>query len=79
MLRKYAGPNYLVTSVLEKAKGMFKHESIAYQGAFLAQTRQTLLPYLQRGLQSFPDSDEEEELIRKIYEYSPLFLIVVVT
>lgn len=39
MLRKYLGPNYLVNAVLEKAKGMYKNEAIAYQGAFLTSTR----------------------------------------
>jgi hypothetical protein len=31
---------------VEKAKGMYKQEAIAYQGAFLAQARTTLLPFL---------------------------------
>lgn len=30
MLRKYLGPNYLITQVIEKAKGMYKNEAIAY-------------------------------------------------
>lgn len=30
LLRKYAGPNYLINSVLDKAKAMYKHEAIAY-------------------------------------------------
>ena len=38
--------NRVVERVVNKAKGLYKHEEIAYQGAFLAQARTTLLPYL---------------------------------
>jgi hypothetical protein len=39
MLRKYMGPNYLITQVLEKAKAMYKHEAVAYKGAYLVSVR----------------------------------------
>ena len=39
MLRKYVGPNYFITQVLDKAKAMYKHESVAYKGAFLVSAR----------------------------------------
>ena len=52
MLTKFAGnkggsvSNAMVKKVVDKAKGMYKQEEIAYQGAFLAQARTALLPYL---------------------------------
>jgi len=48
MLKKVlgGGPNYLITQVLEKARAMYKHEAVAYKGAFLVSARQALLPYL---------------------------------
>jgi hypothetical protein len=36
----------VVKAVIAKAKGMYKHEEIAYQGAFLAEARAVLTPYL---------------------------------
>lgn len=68
MLRKYLGPNYLVTQVLEKAKSMYKHEAVAYKGAFLVSARQALLPYLQRGVECLPDSELESDIMKKLYE-----------
>ena len=51
---------------------MYKHEEIAYQGAFLAQARSTLLPYLQNAtrrddLELLPSEDEEAELLQKVF------------
>ena len=43
--KTFAG--HMVKSVVDKAKGLYKAEEIAYQGAFLAQARMCLLPYLQ--------------------------------
>jgi len=36
----------LSKKVIGKAKALYKSEEISYQGALLAQTRATLLPYL---------------------------------
>ena len=55
MIKKYFGPNYLLTQVLDKAKAMYKHEAVAYKGAFLVSSRQALLPYLQRDC--LPDTE----------------------
>lgn len=68
MLKKYLGPNYLITQVLDKAKAMYKHEAVAYKGAFLVQARQALLPYLQRGVECLPDTEQENEIMKKLYE-----------
>jgi hypothetical protein len=57
MLKKYLGPNYLINQVLDKAKAMYKHEAVAYKGAFLVSARQALLPYLQRGADYLPDTE----------------------
>ena len=46
MIRKYVGPNAMIERVIDKAKALYKHEAIAYQGAYLVQARQALLPYL---------------------------------
>ena len=64
MLRKIAKPssqNFITRRVIQKAKTLYKNEEAAYQSAFLAQSRQALLPYLQR--QEFPDEDEEKQLM----------------
>ncbi len=66
MIKKYLGPNYLITQVLDKAKAMYKHEAVAYKGAFLVSTRQALLPYLQRDC--LPDTEQETEILKKLYE-----------
>ena len=67
MLRKYVvGPQFLVTQVLEKARAMYKHEGIAYKGAFLVSARQALLPYLQNGC--LPEPEQEAEIMKKLYE-----------
>ena len=66
MLRKYgkAGTqNFLTKKVVEKARNIYKTEELAYQSAFLMQSRQSLLPYLQRGLDHFPDEDKELEIM----------------
>jgi hypothetical protein len=55
MLRKYVGPTTLISQVLDKAKAMYKHEAVAYKGAFLVSARQALLPYLQAG--SLPEPE----------------------
>ncbi len=39
MLRKYVAPSTLVSQVLDKAKAMYKHEAVAYRGAFLVSAR----------------------------------------
>jgi hypothetical protein len=68
MLRKVtkAGSQSRLTKrVIHKAKTLFKNEKEAYQNAFLAQSRQVLLPFLQRGV--FPNEDEEKELMDSIY------------
>lgn len=36
----------LLNKAVQKAKNMYKSEELAYQGAFLAQVRTVLLPYL---------------------------------
>jgi hypothetical protein len=66
MLRKYVGPTTLISQVLDKAKAMYKHEAVAYKGAFLVSARQALLPYLQAG--SLPEPDQEAEILKKLYE-----------
>lgn len=68
MLRKISqtgSQNYLTKKVINKAQNIYKNEKISYQSAFLAQSRQALLPYLQRGGEvAFPDEDEENEIMR---------------
>jgi len=77
MLTKYitgtSASTSLVKSVIQKAKGMYKSEEIAYQGAFLAQARTTLLPYLQQAIikndmNHLPSLDEENELLMQVYK-----------
>lgn len=46
---KTGSKNSLTSYTINKAKKMFKTEKHAYQSAFLAQSRQAFLPYLQRG------------------------------
>jgi len=46
---------------------------LAYQGAFLAQTRTTLLPYLQQAtrqndLELLPAESDELALLQKVYD-----------
>jgi hypothetical protein len=53
---------------------MYKSEELAYQGAFLAQVRSSLLPYLQQAtrqgnLECLPDGVTEERLLTEAYEY----------
>ena len=48
---------------------MYKHELIAYQGAFLAQARTSLLPYLQHAtrqanLELLPSEEVEQKLMQ---------------
>lgn len=66
MLRKYIGPSSLISQVLDKAKAMYKHEAVAYKGAFLVSARQALLPYLQSGC--LPEPEQETEILKKLYE-----------
>ena len=47
---------------------MLKTEEQAYQSAFLVQSRQALLPYLQRGVEAFPDEEEETAIMKQIYD-----------
>ena len=52
---------------------MYKHEQIAYQGAFLAQSRTALLPYLQHAtrnadLDLLPDEETENNLFQQVYD-----------
>ena len=79
MLTKFVGnkggsvSNSIVKKVVDKAKGMYKQEEIAYQGAFLAQARTALLPYLQQAthensLDCLPSEELEHELLSKAYE-----------
>lgn len=77
MLTKFVGggsvTNSIVKSVVQKAKGLYKTEEIAYQGAFLAQSRATLLPYLQQALikddmNELPSLDRENELLMEVYK-----------
>ena len=71
MLQKLKPNGSLVGSLLDravrKAKNMYKSEELAYQGAFLAHVRTTLLPYLQQatrdGSVSLPDAETEESLL----------------
>ena len=63
----------LLSRVTNKAKGMYKHELIAYQGAFLAQARTSLLPYLQHAtrkadLELLPSEEEEQKLMQQVYD-----------
>lgn len=63
----------MLSKVTTKAKGMYKHEQLAYQGAFLAQARTSLLPYLQHAtrkgdLDLLPSEEAEAELLNKVYE-----------
>ena len=63
----------LLDKVTKKAKGMQKHEQIAYEGAFLAQARTSLLPYLQHAtrqsdLDLLPDEEAEGSLLQQVYE-----------
>ena len=63
----------LLSKVTKKAKGMYKQEQLAYQGAFLAQARTALLPYLQnatrqKNLDLLPDRPTEDALLRKVYD-----------
>ncbi len=58
----------VVKSVIAKAKGMYKQEEIAYQGAFLAEARAVLTPYLQNALLKndttlLPSYEEEQALL----------------
>ena len=39
MIKKYLGPSQLITQVLDKARAMYKHEAVAYKGAFLVSAR----------------------------------------
>ena len=71
MLRIYGkagSQNFLTKKVIEKAKHIYKTEEQAYQSAFLVQSRQALVPYLQRGIESLPDEDEEQEIMKQIYD-----------
>ena len=71
MLRTFgkAGPaNYLSKRVIDKARNLIKTEEQAYQSAFLVQARQALTPYLQRGVDAFPDELAETELMNQIYD-----------
>ena len=47
MLRTVA-KGEILEKAIEGGKALFKHEDIGYIGAFLAQLRQTLIPYLKQ-------------------------------
>ena len=61
--------------VVDKTKNKLKNERIAYKGAFLTSVRERLLPLHQRGAIDSLRSEEENDVLREIYdEVNDLFI-----
>ena len=61
--------------IIEKTRSLLKNEVTSYKGAFLVSLRERLLPYHQRGMISSLDPEEEEKIIKEVYdEVNDLFI-----
>ena len=70
MLAKLSSGNKggLTNLVIDKARNLFKNETVAFKGAFLTSLREKLLPYQQQGMLESLDPEEENKIIKQLYD-----------
>ena len=68
MLKVIDKLNSPLTLAFQRRKGVFKYEDIGYVSAFLAMSRNKLLPYHAKSLKHYPTQEEIDKINKEIYE-----------
>ena len=70
-----SGKGKLSEIAIQRVRTLMLNEDIAYKGAFLTSVREKLLPYYKNGNIASLDPEEEENMIKEIYnEVNDLFI-----